>query len=156
MSKHKFFLLVALVAVFLTACSNNYYYLKGLDRAQAPTQAQVCNTLIPVITSNTNLSWNMIDGQPYVLAVTWKAAKDTGYFTQKDNYDAATKMYRYDTRERPLFVTVAPELKQQHLGGLNDKKLTMRLNQLLGLPPVSSYSCFIEEITPEKSRVVCS
>jgi hypothetical protein len=43
-----------------------------------------------------------------------------------------------------VFVTMTPYLKQKNLGNLNDKKLTTRLDQLLGLPPASHYSYFLE------------
>ncbi|MCW3122753.1 MAG: hypothetical protein JWQ38_2245 [Flavipsychrobacter sp.] len=142
MIKNKGLLLVVSLSVFLISCSNKYYYSKGLSRAQHPTTNSIYNGLTQVVPANNKLKWDTINGQPYVLAVTWKA--DTIYYTQKSKYNTTTGLYSYNTGNYPVFVTVAPYLKERDFGHLKDKKLTMRLNQLLGLPPVARYSYFLE------------
>ncbi|MCD6013691.1 MAG: hypothetical protein K0Q79_3553 [Flavipsychrobacter sp.] len=126
--------------ISLLSCSNEYYYKRGLDRAQHPTMAQVSNNLSPITSTNQKLVWETIDGQQYILAATWKA--DTTYYTKQ--YDVAKQMYNYNTGNYEIFVSLAPYLKDKQLGKLNDKRLTMRLNQLLGLPPQSDYHYFLE------------
>ncbi len=140
----KFKSLVVILFVLLTtvACSNKYYYVKGLRAAQHPTSASIYNGLTEVTTSNKDLVWQTINGKQYVLAVTWKA--DTTYYTQSKNFDATTGCFKYNTGSYPVFVTVAPYLKNKHLGNLSDSKLVTRLDQLLGLPPTSHYSYFLE------------
>lgn len=142
MRSNKLFLLMPVLAVFLFSCSNSYYYKKGLYHAQNPTPDKVNRQLTQVVSSNNKLVWNTINGQQYVLAVTWKA--DTTFYTKKSNYNNQTGLYSYNTGNYPVFVTAAPYLKEKKLSKLNDKKLTMRLNQMLGLPPKSKYSYFME------------
>jgi len=142
MLKDRSLLLMTVLTVFLFSCSNSYYYKKGLYHAQNPTPDKVYGQLTQVIPANNKLIWDTINGKPYVLGVTWKA--DTTYYTKKNNYNSTTKLYSYNTGNYPVFVTVAPYLKEKKLSKLNEKKLTMRLNQLLGLPPKSKYSYFME------------
>jgi hypothetical protein len=140
MYKIKLPLLILLTV--LLGCSNRHYYIKGLAHAQHPAAQSVYSTLTEIEPYNKKLAWDTINGEVYVLAVTWKA--DTTYYTQKNKYDNATGLYSYNTGNYPVFVTAAPYLKEKHLNTKSDRKLTMRLNQLLGLPPVASYSYFLE------------
>lgn len=135
-------LIVLIALVSLSACSSRYYYVKGLKKAQNPTTGSVYNGLTVVDQSNKDLTWTTIDGQQYVLAVTWKA--DTTYYTKKEFYNSSTGLYKYNTGNYPVFVTVTPYLKHKDYGHLSDGKLTLRLDQLLGLPPTSHYSYFME------------
>ena len=140
MFRHRYYLLVLLL--FICACSNNYYYIKGLKHAEYPKPEDVYDNLTRISPDNEDLVRDTIDGVPYVLAVTWK--DDTSFYTNKNSFDADKRLYRYNTRSRRIFVTIVPYLKRKQFGHLNDHKLNMRLNQLLGLPPVSKYSYFIE------------
>ncbi len=138
----KNFLAAILSLLILNSCSNRHYYVKALKKAQHPGPENVYSSLTVIDPGNKDLQWKTIDGKQYLLAVTWKA--DTTYYTKKENYDASNGMYHYNTGNYRVFATAAPYLKQKQLGKLKDKKLTMRLNQLLGLPPVSKYSYFLE------------
>ncbi len=142
MSKNKNLAVLLILAISICSCSSKYYYVKGLKNAQNPTPGSVYNKLTEITPSNKDLTWKTINGQQYVLAITWKA--DTTYYTRKDKYDPINGQYLYNTGGYPIFVTAAPYLKEKHLNKLNDKKLTARLDQLLGLPPTSHYSYFLE------------
>ncbi len=139
--KNKLLFFFAIV-IISSACSNRYYYRKGLEHASHPRPASVCNGLTVVDATNNKLVWKTIDGKTYVLAVTWKA--DTTYYTKKDNYNASTGLYSYNTGNYPVFITAAPYLKEEQYGNYSDKKLTLRLDELLGLPPTAHYSYFME------------
>lgn len=138
----KALVLLFLITVTSVACSQKYYYTKGLKEAQNPVPASVHSGLWTVSPDNKNLVWKTIDGKPYVLTVTWKA--DTTYYTRNRNDNGGATFYTYNTGNYPIWVTLAPQMKNLHLGGLNDKKLNNRLRQLLGLPPVANYAYFLE------------
>jgi len=126
----------------VSGCNSKYYYIKGLNKAQNPDSTSIYNRLTEVSQANKDLVWQTINGEKYVLAVTWKA--DTTFYTRKNNFDQSTGCYKYNTNTYPVFVTLAPYLKNKDLGSLPDNKLTTRLNELLGLPPTSHYSYFLE------------
>src|SRR6201986_2250307 len=92
--------LLTLVLVLFT-CSNRYYYVQGLKRAQNPTPGMVYNGLTEISATNHELSWKNINGQQYVLLVSWKA--DTGYYTK--HFDKGLGLYQYNTGNYPIFVT---------------------------------------------------
>jgi len=142
---------IILLAIILSGCSNKYYYIKGLSAAQNPTPDKVYGQLTEIVPANKKLTWKTVNDIPYVLVVTWKA--DTTYYTQKNNYNAATGLYSYNTGNYPVFVTAAPYLKEKQYNNLNDKKLTERLDELLGLPPVANYSYFLEVWVKPKDLV---
>lgn len=128
------------LALLITSCSPKYYYTKGLNDAQHPLPSDVHNGLVTATPANSKLSWETIDGKQYVLAATWKA--DTTYYTK--NFDSKLGYYRYKTGNYPVFISLSPQLKDMELGRLSDKKLKLRLQQLLGLPPTANYSYFLE------------
>jgi hypothetical protein len=138
----KAIVLLLFVSLAVAACSQKYYYAKGLEEARNPTPASVHNGLWTITPSNKNLVWTTIDGKPYVLTVTWKA--DSTYYTRKKRDGDSVALYSYNTGNYPIWVTLVPQMKGMHLGGLSDKKLNRRLNQLLGLPPVADYHYFLE------------
>jgi biopolymer transport protein ExbD len=74
--KLKSLLVILFVVLTTVACSNKYYYVKGLKAAQHPTSASIYNGLTEVTTSNKDLVWQTINGKQYILAVTWKAGMD--------------------------------------------------------------------------------
>ncbi|MEM6687590.1 MAG: hypothetical protein AAF617_17565, partial [Bacteroidota bacterium] len=74
------------------------------------------------------------NGEPHVLVVTWK---------QNISYYKPYLNTTYNTGIHPIWVTAAPDLLQK----INAKKvrnIDLRLKQLLGLPPTSEYSYFVE------------
>jgi hypothetical protein len=129
-------LLVA-CSILTTSCSNEYYYKKGLADAYVPENSETVTSLTEVKPENTNLKWKEINGNKYVLAVSWKAAQDTRFYKN----DASGF---YNTQGYPIFVTVAPDLQiwcNQHKITPSD---TSRIKQLLGLPLTSTKGYFVE------------
>lgn len=136
------------IVITLSACSQKYYYLRGLKKAQNPLPSAVSDSLTIVTLDNKSLIWQTINGRQYVLAATWKA--DTTFYTKKENYNSSTGYYNYNTGKYPIWVTMAPQLQQKNLGRLSERKLENRLQQLLGLPPTANYSYILEIwVSPE-------
>lgn len=101
-----------------------------------PEKSHIYNGLVPITRQNKDLSWQTVDGEDYVLMVSWKGYiasyvpyKDTGYYNTGNQW--------------PIWVTAAPQLLQR----MKSERITdpnRRLKELLGLPPNSSYSYIVE------------
>ena len=140
--KHLFYFILVFVAV---ACQTtkinventanwNLYKQAVLD-AMAPDSSKIDLNLVPINTQNNDLVWKEINGENYLLVVTWK--QDITYY--QPYLDSAF----YNTGNYPIWITTAPEL----LNRIKEEKYTdvnTRLKQLLGLPPNSVYSYFVE------------
>lgn len=110
-------------------------YRKSIENSIYPEASKVDTDLVPVTNQNQNLIWKNIKGEDYVLVVTWK--QKISYY--KPYLDSAF----YNTGLYPIWVTTAPELIRR----MNHEKYSnadRRLIQLLGLPPNSVYSYFVE------------
>jgi len=101
----------------------------------SPAPGKVCTDLIPIVPENTNLIWKNISGENYILVVTWK--QNISY------YEPYLDSTFYNTGKYPLWVTTAPELLQR-MKKEKPRDADLRLKQLLGLPPNSVYSYFVE------------
>lgn len=136
--KTKISLLLSLV-LFFAACqtTKNYtvLYQQSIQNAIYPDSSKVYGKLVPIVKQNPNLVWKTIDGEDYILVVTWK--QNVGYY--KQYLDSAF----YNTGSYPIWITTAPELKQR-IQHEKPKDTNQRLIQLLGLPPNSVYSYFVE------------
>ena len=141
--KNKLFrlLLLLLAAVMILPLSaqnkaaDSILYRRAIQSAMYPEQSKVDTNLVPITKQNPNLTWSKIDGEDYILVVTWK--QNVSYY---QNYIDSTF---YNTGNYPIWVTTAPELKQR----MKKEKATnvnRRLLQLLGLPPNATYSYFVE------------
>ncbi len=120
-------------SVKLSNSPSNYptLYRNGVKEAMYPETDAVNKNLIAITPQNPNLIRKTINGEEYVLMVTWK--------TQSFYPDSGI----YNTTNYPIWVTAAPEL----LNRINAEKYTdvsMRLKQMLGLPPIHDYKLFIE------------
>jgi len=102
------------------------------DAATAEPSERVKN-LVAIVPSNHNLIWkNKDDAQnAKVLVVTW---------TNYNGYD--DKENQTITLSREVWVTTAPEIK--HFCTTLQENRTLRLEQLLGLPPKSGKTKFVE------------
>jgi len=110
-------------------------YQQSIVNAMSPDSVKVCNSLLPINKQNNNLIWKTISGNDYLLVVTWK--QNISYY--KPYLDSAF----FNTGGYPIWITTAPELKNR----MNQTKVTdmnLRLKELLGLPPNSVYSYFVE------------
>lgn len=97
--------------------------------------AEIYNKLIAISPTNKALQWQTdAAGQPRVLVVTWTAF--AGY---KNQIGQETTTYQ------ELWVTAVPELKTfcQNIT-LDKTDLTLRLNQLMGLPPDADKTYLVE------------
>lgn len=131
-------LILSLLAVSLAACSTEKRYSRALDDSAQPLPTEVVSSLTAVSPQNTAQKWKKINGEDYVLVVTWKAAKDTVWY--KNGADGF-----YNTGKYQLFVTVAPDLQAWYSSHKAESRdLDLRLKQLLGLPPDVTKECFVE------------
>lgn len=135
------FLLVLFTTVLILPLSgqnkanDSILYLHAIKSAMYPETKKIDNKLIPINKQNKNLIWKTIDGEDYILVVTWK--QNVSYYQK---YIDSTY---YNTGNYPIWVTTAPELAQRMK---REKAIDVnrRLVQLLGLPPNATYSYFVE------------
>ena len=111
-------------------------YRAAVQDAMYPEASKLCDSLVAIKKINKELSWKKIDGEDYVLMVSWKGYiapyvpyKDTGYYTTDPEW--------------PIWVTASPQLLDR-MKELNPKNPDRRLKQLLGLPPNSTYTNIVE------------
>jgi hypothetical protein len=143
--KTKTSLLLALVLTFMacqttniadrTAKNDTFLYQQCIKNSIYPEASKVSDKLVPVVKQNQNLIWKTIKGEDYILVVTWK--QNITYY--KQYLDSAF----YNTGKYPIWITTAPELKHR-MHQEKAKNTDRRLIQLLGLPPNSVYSYFVE------------
>jgi hypothetical protein len=133
-----FMAMVSCKTVNITNQKNNdaaYLYQQSIGNAMSPDSAKVFTNLVDIDKQNKNLVWKQINGEDYILVVSWK--QNITYYKQyKDSVF-------YNTGKYPIWVCTSPELQQR----MKTEKYTdvnLRLKQLLGLPPTSVYSFFVE------------
>jgi hypothetical protein len=139
MKKFAFFLVLAIALlgckVQTKLMSDEFLYRQAIQNSIYPTAGKVSDKLVPITKDNPNLIWKTISGEDYVLVVSWK--QNIAFY--KTYLDSAF----YNTGKYPIWITTAPELKQR----MKKEKIdtaNRRLIQLLGLPPNSVYSYFVE------------
>lgn len=116
--------------------SDSIIYRNSVQDAMYPEESKVYDDLVAITKNNKELIWKTMDGEDYVLMVSWKGYiagyepyKDTGYYPTGDKY--------------PIWVTAAPELwNRMHEEQYTDTN--KRLLELLGLPPNGKYTSFVE------------
>lgn len=113
---------------------NRQLYQQAITNAMSPNPEKVYKNLIPINAENTDLIRKTIQGEEYLLVVSWK--NDTTYY-KPDGTGF------YNTGNYPIWISVVPQLLE-----FEDWKTTtdvgLRLKQLLGLPPNSEYKYFVE------------
>lgn len=110
-------------------------YEQAIVNSMSPSSQKISDNLVVIDKNNKNLIWKNIDGEDYILTVTWK--QNVSY------YEAYLDSAHYNTGNYPIWITTAPELHRK----MNEKPykdVELRLKQLLGLPPNSVYSYFVE------------
>lgn len=109
-------------------------YLNAVNDAATVEPAEISKDLIAVVESNEALVWQGEAGHRQVLALTW---------TAWDGYDA--QVGQDMTMTRQTWVTIVPQLKDFCTAYNSDSDaLTLRLEQLLGLPPHNGKTRFVE------------
>lgn len=141
----KFYILgIVVIAVFLVftsnSCANNqcsccgFFYESAVFNAMLPDEGDVDNNLTPIVESNNNLSWQGEGEDKRVLVVTW-----TKY---PASYPVGETVR---TSWGDTWVTVYPEVKDYftHHPKTNED-LKLQVAQLLGMPPNTNNSYFVE------------
>ena len=139
-------LLIVLSLLILIACEplkkmdqnandNAFLYKQAIQNSMYPEASKIDTNLIAINKLNKNLVWKNINGEDFILVVTWK--QNVSYY--KTYVDSTY----YNTGKYPIWVTTAPELVQR-MKQETYKDPNQRLKQLLGLPPNAVYSYFVE------------
>lgn len=109
-------------------------YLQAVRDAATVEPQEISKNLTPIVETNTNLVWEGQPGSRRVLVLTW---------TSWNGYDDKVGQSIVTTRE--TWVTAAPELKDFCTTyNSPQSNLTLRLEQLLGLPPANGKTKFVE------------
>jgi len=106
-------------------------YKSAVINSAYTDSSKIWNGLISINDTSHSLRDTMIGNERYVLVVTWKGSN---YYAQTNTpYAQPISSQGYD-----MWVTIAPELKNK-VKGTKPANLDLRLEQLLGLPPVKKY-----------------
>jgi hypothetical protein len=108
-------------------------YLRAVKDAEIAEPAEISRELTPIVYHNPELIWQGNPGMSPLLVVTWASP---GKYDEKVTDQKS---------EGDVWVTVAPEVKNfcKKLN-LSSERLTLRLEQLLGLPPNDGKTDFVE------------
>lgn len=109
-------------------------YLNAIKDAEIANSDEISKDLMAIVESNKKLVWKKEGSKKKVLVVTWTSW--SGYF----NWIGQPM-----TTTRDIWITVVPDLKEfcknQHR---HPRNLSLRLEQLLGLPPNNGKQWFVE------------
>jgi len=109
-------------------------YCNAVQDAETAEPDEISRDLVAIVYYNNNLIWEDQPGNSRVLAVTW---------TSWDGYN--NQVGQSITTTRDIWVTVVPEVKNFARGKhLAEDRLTLRLEQLVGVPPKSGKKWFVE------------
>jgi len=109
-------------------------YQNAIEDAMVAKESELYNGLTPILENNSNLVWQCIPGNESVLVVTW-----TKYASSYPVNGTVT------TSWGETWVTTAPEIKVFFKDHVNsDINATLRAAQLLGLPPNTTNTYFVE------------
>lgn len=143
--ENKFYVLgmviIAVCLVFASnSCANNQYicygffYESAVFNAMLPDEGDIDKNLTPIVESNKKLSWQGEDEDKRVLMVTW-----TKY---PSSYPVGQTVR---TSWGDTWVTVYPELKNYFNNHpTNNGDLEIQVAELLGMPPNTNNSYFVE------------
>jgi hypothetical protein len=108
-------------------------YLNAVNDAATAESQEISKNLTPIVETNSNLIWEGQPGDQRLLVLTW---------TSWNGYDDKIGQSIVITRE--TWVTAAPELKNFCTPYVSThSNLTLRLEQLLGLPPNNGKTKFV-------------
>lgn len=144
MENKGYFVLIVFLAAGLilvsNSCSNNqfpcydFFYESAVFNAMLPNESDIYNNLTPIVESNNNLSWQGEGAEKRVLMVAW-----TKY---PSSYPVGQSLR---TSWGDTWVTVYPEIQSYFTNhSTTDKDLKLQVAQLLGLPPNTNNSYFVE------------
>jgi len=129
-------LLLTIISLFICSVmfgqTDRELYRQSIVNSIYPDSSKIYEGLVQIADCNKELIRKNIKGEEYILVCTWK-----------QNISFYTKDTILNTGNWPLWVTTAPELKNRIKSEVV-KDTNLRLIQLLGLPPGSKYSYFVE------------
>jgi hypothetical protein len=109
-------------------------YRDAVEDAKIAEPGEISRNLTAIVASNEDLRWKSLENAQYVLVLTW---------TSWDGYD--DQVGQSMTLTRQIWVTAVPELKDFCTAhDATQVPLTLRLEQLLGLPPNDGKPRFVE------------
>ncbi|MBL4710255.1 MAG: hypothetical protein JKY48_17625 [Flavobacteriales bacterium] len=111
-------------------------YQAAMEDAIYLKKSNVYDGLISITKANKDLIWKTVNGEDYVLMLSLKGSS-VKYYEPYLNWGF------FNTGDWPVWVTAAPQLLN-FMKKENAKDVNMRLKQLLGLPPSSVYTHFVE------------
>jgi hypothetical protein len=114
--------------------NSNAYYESVID-AMAPDSSAVSENLLVINKENKKLTWKTINGEDYLLVVSWTNAKKY--------YEPFIDSLYYNSGSYFIWITAAPELLLR-MSVENYQDPQLRLEQLIGLPPNSGCRYFVE------------
>jgi hypothetical protein len=106
---------------------------RAVRDAEIAEPREISKNLMAIVESNERLRWEGIKGKSRLLVVTWT---NWGGYAKNINHSMPL--------ERDVWVTVVPELKEFCHHVRHRRYLSLRLRQLLGLPPTDSKNQFVE------------
>jgi hypothetical protein len=145
--------LLVLVTLTISACSKDddvstpqltmdQLYASAIKDAMVADSSEIVDTLQPIVSTNNILQWKTINGQDYVLMATFMR-----FPSSYPEGDSITNTWG----ESWLFI---PEQMKRRVSFNASSDTTMRICQLLGLPPVNSRSnTHIAEVWVKASRL---
>lgn len=126
-------LLGACARLGASAADPQAQYQTAIRDAETAESSEISTQLTPIIAANETLVWRGTPGASAVLVVTWGGV------------DRFTRPGDTLTTDLETWVTVVPEVRARcQTLDLEGQRLSLRLKQLLGLPPDSSYTRFAE------------
>jgi len=139
-SNPKYLIILALAVFLYFSCASTrgifnqqdlwQQYQQAINDARVAESSEIVKNLLAIVPSDSNLSWE----NNYVLVVTW---------TSSTIYDG--KVGEQVRLVKSVWVTVVPELVNFfHQNHIAQTDLTLRLEQLLGLPPFGGKNKFVE------------
>jgi hypothetical protein len=109
-------------------------YQRAVADAKIAEPDEISKNLTAIAESNKKLIWDGAPGQSHVLVVTW---------TNWNGYDEYVSLPM--TLQREVWVTVVPELRDFCRHRIRNRhSVSLRLKQLLGLPPNDTKTKFVE------------
>lgn len=88
--------------------NDSVLYRQAVKSAMYSEINKIDTNLVPINKQNNNLIWKQINGEDYILVVTWK--QNVSYYQKYINSGF------YNTGSYPIWVTTAPELLQRMNG----------------------------------------
>jgi hypothetical protein len=116
-------------------------YSDAVNDARTATADEIVTNLIPIVRCNSNLQWeDAADGASRVLVATWVNEKlANAVYDNKEGQAINIPVDAYP------FVTIVPQVKNFcAASSMAKSNLTLRLEQLLGLPPNNGKTKFVQ------------